>query len=90
MNSKNELIKDLAIHLAKTKTVMSGSELADYLNRNGLKTGYGSEYAGGRGTFTLIEATYDKLIMLGDNINAEKVARAFVKDDGTYAFETKK
>ena len=37
---------------------MSNDELADHLNRNKLLTGYGTEYSGGRGTFTLIRETW--------------------------------
>jgi len=68
--------------------IMSGDELADHLNRNKIPTGYGTEYEGKRGTYTLIRATWkwlnDELGLPGE---AEKVAKAFVKPGGGYAYE---
>jgi hypothetical protein len=78
----------LARFLAEADKVMSGSELAGHLNRNGMKTTYGERYAGGRGTYKLIGDTYKWLADgMGLREDAEKVAVSFVKDDGTYAYE---
>lgn len=55
---KKEYIRRLATFLHDNGTTMAVTELAEHLNRNNFKTGYGSEYEGGRGTYTLIHATY--------------------------------
>ena len=86
MSPKKIFIKDLAAHLTNTKSVMSGPELAKHLNRNNIKTDAGSAYIGSQGTYALVKATYNKLISTGDSINANYVALAFVKEDGTYAY----
>lgn len=69
---------------------MSVSELADHLNRNGLRTSYGELYAGERGTLRLISMTYrwvDAELGLGGD-EATSIAVAFVKKDGSYAYNT--
>lgn len=67
---------------------MSGAELAEHLNRNNFLTGYGAEYRGERGTYTLIRQTWKWIHdELGLPKEAESIARAFVKPDGTYAYE---
>lgn len=86
MSPKKTFIQNLANHLASTGTVMSGPELADHLNRNGIQTDYGTEYAGGRGVYTLVAATYNELISLDLVSDANNVAKAFVKEDGTPAY----
>ena len=67
---------------------MSGEELANHLNRNNFLTDYGAQYAGQRGTFTLIRETWnwvnDELKLQSE---AAKIAQAFVKQDGSYAYE---
>jgi hypothetical protein len=80
----------LARFLAEQGKVMSVPvpELAEHLNRNGMRTTYGERYVGGRGVYTLVRQTYN---WLADGMHlqeeAEKVAVSFVKDDGTYAYE---
>lgn len=86
MSPKKIFIKDLAAHLTNTKSVMSGPELAKHLNRNNIKTDSGSNYVGSQGTYALVKATYKELISNGDFVNANNVALAFVKEDGTYAY----
>ena len=67
---------------------MSGDELADHLNRNKISTSYGTEYTGGRGTYRLIKLTWEWLYNdLGFSNEAKKVAKAFVKADGSYAYK---
>ena len=67
---------------------MSGKELADDLNRNGYLTSYGESYKGSRGTYALIMATY-RWLESDQHLpeEASKVALAFVKPDGTYAYK---
>jgi len=87
MNKKKYYIWQLAAFLYSHGMKMSGEELANHLNRNNFLTNYGSEYQGGRGTYKLISETWD---FLQNHLNlpeeAKKVAEAFVKPDGTYAY----
>lgn len=83
---KKEYISQLATFLVLTKTTMTGETLATLLNWNGFKTSYNAEYEGGRGTYTLIHATYDWLVSNGKQTEADNVAMAFKKPDGTYAY----
>ncbi len=86
MDAKKEYISKLANHLVDNGKIMSGPEFADHLNRNGFQTSYGTDYEGKRGTYTLISATYKELTDLGRISDAENVAKAFVKEDGTPAY----
>ena len=88
MAEKKAYIWKLAVFLSSNSMVMSGEELAEHLNRNKFLTSYGSEYEGGRGTYTLIRQTWKWLheaLQLPDE--AEHVAVAFVKPDGGYAYQ---
>ena len=88
MNEKKTYIWRLATFLHTNAMVMSGEELAEHLNRNKFLTSYGSEYQGGRGTYTLIKQTYWWLHdELGLPKEAQRVAEAFVKPSGGYAYE---
>ena len=88
MNDKKVYVWKLADFLANNEKIMSGEELAEHLNRNKFLTSYGEEYQGLRGTYRLIGQTYRWLYDdLGLPDEADKVARAFVKPDGTYAYE---
>lgn len=88
MNEKKLYIWKLGVFLADHGMTMSGEELAEHLNRNKFLTSYGTEYAGGRGTYKLISETWNWLKnTLKLNKEAEKVAKAFVKPDGTYSYE---
>ncbi|MEQ8765468.1 MAG: hypothetical protein RL885_16185 [Planctomycetota bacterium] len=67
---------------------ISGEELAAHLNRNEFLTDAGTEFQGGRGTCKLIQATWRWLHDdLGLEVEAAKVAAAYVKQDGKYAYE---
>jgi hypothetical protein len=91
MNRKKLYIWRLANFLRSNGMTMSGEELAAHLNRNNFMTAYGEEYAGLRGTYTLITQTYRWVdIDLGLNDDAENIAKAYVKPDGTYAYEKTK
>lgn len=88
MNAKKLYIWRLASFLHQHGMKMSGEELADHLNRNKFLTSYGSEYSGGRGTYKLIQVTWHWINdELGLPNEAIKVAEAFVKPDGTYAYQ---
>ena len=88
MNRKKLYILKLANFLVDNETTMSGKELADHLNRNGFLTSYGTEYAGGRGTYKLLSETYNWIANdMQLEIEAQKFAKAFVQPDGTYPWE---
>jgi len=88
MNAKKVYIWKLADFLAQHSMRMSGDELADHLNCNKFLTGYGTAYEGGRGTYKLIHETWRWLHdELGLDDEAMKVAEAYVKADGSYAYE---
>ena len=84
---KREYIRRLAEFLMSTGTSMNVQELAGLLNWNGFKTNYDSPFKGGRGTYTLIHATYDWLVSSGKTTDADNVALAFKKPNGTYAYK---
>ena len=86
---KKKYVIDLGEFLYDHDTTMSAPELADHLNRNEFKTNYGSEYKGERGTYTLIDNIVDDLTSKGQSKLGDKVARAFTKPDGTYAYNKK-
>lgn len=67
---------------------ISGDELEDYMNRNNFIPSHGSEYQGGRGTYSLIRETWkwvENYIRLPNE--ARKIAEAFVKPDGSFVYE---
>ena len=88
MNQKKLYVWRLASFLHQHDKTMSGDELAAHLNRNNFLTGYGEEYQGGRGTYTLIREAWrwvhDELALEDE---ATKIAESFVKADGTFAYE---
>lgn len=87
-NAKKIYVWELADFFFQHSTKMSGKELANHLNRNDFKTRAGIEYKGGRGTYTLIRETWKWLHdELGLPDEARKVAKAYVKSDGSYAYE---
>lgn len=85
--NKEDFIIDLAKKLVAAGNVMTTSELADELNKNGYATNYGEPYSGKRGTLTNVSKIYDDLIKQGRIADADAVAKAFVKEDGTYAYK---
>jgi hypothetical protein len=88
MNQKKLYVWQLAAFLSHFEMKMSWKELADHLNRNRFLTGTGQKYKGERGTYTLIKETYRWVKEeLGLKKEASKVAQAFVKPDGSYAYK---
>ena len=81
-----EYIRKLGRFLVENGKTMNVPNLAEHLNWNKIKTSYGKEYSGKRGTYTLIHATYDWLMSIGEHEDADKVAEAFRKPDNTYAY----
>ncbi len=88
MNKKKSYVWKLAAFLSEYGMTMSGEELADHLNRNKFMTAYGEKYQGGRGTYTLIKETWAWVNdELGLEDEAAKIAKAYVKPDGSYAYK---
>jgi hypothetical protein len=88
MNRKKLYILRLGTFLHSHNMTMSALELADHLNRNGFRTAYGTEFEGRRGTYTLITATWRWVHNdLGLEDEARNIAMAFVKPDGTHAWD---
>jgi hypothetical protein len=84
--NKKEYIGHLANVLVSNNTTMTGEKLAHHLNEIGFKTSYGTEYRGERGTYKLISDTYDWFVANGKQADADNIAHAFTKPDGTYAY----
>ena len=87
MEIKKEFIADLANRLIAAGGTMTGQNLVDELNLNGHLTSYGTQYAGGRGVFRLIHATYDSLVAEGRQLEADDVADAFTDAYGHPAWD---
>jgi len=87
MNQNKLYIWRLAAFLHQHGMKMSGEELAEHLNRNKFSTSYGSQYNGGRGTYTLIRETWRWVHEMGLDDEAKKIAEAFVRPDGDYAYD---
>jgi hypothetical protein len=88
MSKKKHYIWQLAVFLRSHGMTMSAYELAEHLNRNNILTESGEEFQGGQGTYRLISLTWEWVqneLLLPDE--AKKIAEAFVKDDGTYAYQ---
>lgn len=66
---------------------MTVPNLATRLNAAGLRTGYGTAYAGGRGTYRLVKTTYDALVAQGRTSEADQVAAAYTRPNGEFAYE---
>jgi hypothetical protein len=79
-------IADYVLRLHPGEHGLSVPRLAEWLNENGCRTGYGTIYCGLRGTYRTIKATYDWLMSEGRFDDAEAVACAFVNRNGQNAW----
>ena len=86
---KRVLIADLAASLMKNNLVMSGKELQILFNMNGVLTQNGSPYSedGGRGIHNLISQVWKYYYNNKDFQTAYNITRAFVNQNGEYAWE---
>jgi hypothetical protein len=75
-----------AIILNASGEVLPVPDLIREINAVGYTTSYGTPYSGGRGSYRFVKATYDRVWFLYGEEHAEKVAIAFVKPDGDYAY----
>ena len=89
MNEKMLYIWRLATFLHSHGKHMSAQELVDPLDRNGFKVQRGTEHKkAGKGPFKIISATWH---WVNDDLSlteeAANIAQAYVKEDGTHAWE---
>jgi len=81
-------IYHLARFLHQHDRTMSLRELAEHLNRNEIKSSTGDFSTDSlRGMGAAVAAVYHRVEEFFGEGEAEYVARAFVGDDGTFAFE---
>lgn len=86
MNPKMQLILALAESCHEQGTTLPVKDLAGRLNAAGHLTNYGTQYQGLRGTYTLIRAVFWHLHRAGRTVEARRVAAAFTRPNGTYAY----
>ena len=88
MSFKRALIADLAATLMKNNLVMSGKELQALFNMNHILTQYGYSYSegGGRGIHKLITQVWKYYYEKKDYQTAYNISRAFVNQNGEYAW----
>ncbi|KHJ37217.1 hypothetical protein PBAC_25470 [Pedobacter glucosidilyticus] len=84
--NKKEYISKLANFLIENGKSMDAISLAKHLNWNGYLTNYETPYEGKRGVYTLIHSVYDWLINNNRIQEADNVAKAYKKTDGSYAY----
>jgi hypothetical protein len=86
MNGSFQFVRDEAERCEREGIPLTVPELAARLNAAGHRTGYGTPYKGGRGTYRLVRATHHRLRRAGRRDEAGMVARAFTRPDGGYAY----
>ncbi|MCD8303304.1 MAG: hypothetical protein LUC86_00520 [Prevotellaceae bacterium] len=89
MEYKRGLIAKLATFLTETNTVISGGDLANIFNRNGIRSQYGEEYdPHGRGIYVVIKKTWEYFHgEKNDGSMAYNIARSFTNAAGEYAYD---
>ena len=90
MEYKRKIIATLAHYLVENNLVMSGKELQYLFNQNGIPTTYGTPYGehGERGIYAVIRNVWKYYHdTKNDFQTAYNIARAFVNQNGEYAYE---
>ncbi len=88
-NDKKIYILKLANFLHSNSKVMSGHELIEHFNRNGIQTEAGNNFLPGRGIYTVIKHTHDYFFFeLGLPVEADKIAKSFVNESGSHPWDT--
>jgi hypothetical protein len=87
MTESMNFIKNLAKELDRNGNTMSGAEVVTKLNNMNLKTQRGTRYKFGRGVYTLIRATYWRLVEDDRKTEADMVADAFTNAQGEPAWQ---
>lgn len=83
--SKYQAVSAIASELRKCNKSIPAEALAWLLNELGHRTNYGATYEGGRGTYRLIKASYQRYEVTAP-IVANDIAEAFTLPDGSYAY----
>lgn len=86
VDPRYRLISEIAEECSTNGSTMFVTDLARRLNERGLKTSYGSEYAGGRGTYRLIRAAYWCYERMEEHDKAKHIADSFVNAKGNCAW----
>ncbi|MBS1596091.1 MAG: hypothetical protein JST90_17395 [Bacteroidetes bacterium] len=81
--TKYKFVRKLAKSLTNSGRTLNGNELARLLNRVGYKTNYGTPFAGARGVYKLISATWHRQ---GKGKDAEMIAHAYTDQYGNFAW----
>ena len=89
MRAKMRFVYGTALRLAAVDKTMTAKELAAELNAYGLPTDRGEQYEGARGTFTLIDKTYDEVERVLGRVEAAYIAERFTDDTGELVWKKK-
>jgi ATP-dependent helicase YprA (DUF1998 family) len=81
------LIFKLALDAEREDRREDGRFVAAALNANGLKTSYGSAYAGERGTYRMIRSAYQQVEKRFGAEAASVIAEHFVLPNGKHAWD---
>lgn len=81
-----EAVRAIAEELHRQGARMTVERLCDVLNAAGFRTQYGTEYAGERGSYRMVSCAYGWYAESGEADVADKIAQAFTKPDGSYAY----
>lgn len=83
---KYEYVRFSAKLLVKKKTTMTALDLVKELNYRNFSSNRGEAFVGRQGIYKLISSTHKRLVDSGNQEDADEVARAFTKQDGSYAY----
>jgi hypothetical protein len=86
MNNKKYIL-EVAVAARQAGITIQVAHIVAAMNHLGYNTTAGNQYKGGRGSYTLIHATYDWLVSQGKQGDADMVAWTYVKPDGSYAYQ---
>ena len=80
-------VAEIAEVLVKNGATMRVTLLMDLLNQNNFRTKDGNVYEGGRGSYRFTSSLYDYFKELGYQKASDDIASAFVRAEGSYAYE---
>lgn len=80
-------IKETAETLIKEGKTADFKQLADSLNKLGIKTTDGNEFSSPRGMAKVVKDTYNDLHQRGDFEGAKKVADTFTDKNGNHSWD---
>lgn len=82
INPRHKFISKIAEKCAIEGSTTYIKELARLLNENNFRTSYNAEYAGGRGTYRLVQSAYWYYERMEEHERARHIADVFVNADG--------